>query len=430
MIKVAFVLLTFDGVKSFYCGVGAVTQYLIASFEEIQEGFRSENINFDYHILYSSIPKEFGNNDKIIERTKQLISKNSNVFLESLSHDILVKNPFGTFKSWPILCEKASKYIKNIKNAYDKIVVIAQDTPFAAVSNFLPLEDKSLKVIWIAQSTGKIWNRGIDIIEKERYQWERIAIDMSSNFENVFLGSISNYMREHLTKEWQAPNNKIIPFINGISIPYLNTFESVNQQTIRSLLTRYKIPTNIPLFLSFGRAQWYKGLDLAAKIGVLISKYHKIHVVICALNDYTGEADKVINELKTILNQNPHSSTLLTDFPTFLPRSLMQWHLCNALAMTSKREPFGLIPSEFRIMGSEDAILISSNAGGLKEQMKDRNDGIVVDINSKFKESDIEPILNIWQNASELKLNLNGRKNVSKNYCIGKNYINGIKQII
>lgn len=433
MTKVALVYVTFDGVNSLYCGVGAITQYLLDSLPLIQEDFQKENIDLSFHLLFSSVPSNFKSNKETHERCN-LLNDHVDIFRVPLKHGSYVSNPFGTHRSWPVSCQEASSYISKLALVHERVLVIANDTPYAGLTNFL-LSNKTVKnirIIWIPHSTGRIWNREQSITDIKRDNWESIAIKAAHCDENVFLGYISKYMFNHLSDEWGAPKNKLLPFINGVSLPYLNNYERKLPEEIEPLLVQYKIPINAPIFLSFARAQWYKGLDLSAELGVALALNYGVHPVILALDDQTGQAKNTINKIKNILKSYKKPYTLLTHYPTLLPRWLMQWPLCKSVGVLSRREPFGLIPSEFRILGPEDSFTITSDAGGLLEQTQNTDEGIIVPVkdNNNLSKKSTENILNHWGNAAQLKNSKAGRERVNNDYDIRINMYEGIRNAL
>ena len=140
MKRVALVLLTFDGVETFYCGVGASTQYLLAALPAVRHSLLGERVDLTVHILYSEIPHNAFGRSAVIAQRSRLLCDVAAATLVPLGHGGLVPNPFGVPASWPITCRQASVYIRGLLKQYNRVLVVAQDTPFAGLSRTLPLD--------------------------------------------------------------------------------------------------------------------------------------------------------------------------------------------------------------------------------------------------------------------------------------------------
>lgn len=426
----SLVLLTFDGIESLYCGVGALTQYQLACLPAIRSNFSKQGIELSIYVLYSSVPSGFAKSDVITERSRRLCAEVSATVVR-LDQGGRAASPFGTPYSWPITCRQAAEYIRALAEKSDRVLVLAQDTPFAGLSPLIPVDDTGpIRFVWIAHSTGRIWSRDESSVDTHRDEWERVAVDEACKRSNVFLGAISNYIERHLTADWQARPDKIVPFTNGVSLDYLERFERRPCSFLIELLNQVNIPLDVPIFLSFARAQWYKGLDLAAELGAKLASRHGVHPVILALGDATGE--ETIARAKKLFEAEGRPYTLLTDYPTLLPRWLMQWPLCSAVGVMSRREPFGLIPSEYRILGPPEGLLITSNCGGLAEQTLSENEGIVLPIGGSgtLGSQSIQTVLERWPKASQLMCNLAGKRRVEESFNLETNLLSPLRKLL
>jgi glycosyltransferase involved in cell wall biosynthesis len=421
MTKLALVLLTYDGIESLYCGVGAITQYQLASLGSIRDSFRSRGVDLSTHVLYSNVSDSSAKSSVIAERTRTLCDEASAALIP-----IRHRGPglFGTPASWPGLCCEAARYIESLTKTSDRIIVMAQDTPFAGLPLMLPVASAGqIRVVWIAHSTGRVWNRDPSDLDIRRDDWEKIALDEARKREHIFLGAPSDYMTRHLTNEWGARPEKVLAFRNGVSLSYLERFERRPHSILASVLQRAGIPLDVPLFLSFARAHWYKGLDLAARIGAELASCFGVHPIIMALDDGAGEATVNLARAREILESSRAPHTVLTDYSTLLPRWIMQWPLCSAVAVMSRREPFGLIPSEYRVLGPADGLLITSDAGGLREQTPFENEGIVLQLNGSTELSmdALRTVIDAWPRAGQLMCNRAGRRRVEETYDLELN---------
>lgn len=433
MIKVALAIATFDGIEGLYCGVGSVTQYMLAALPQLSQEFAAQGIQLSTHVLYSSVPSHLSRSPEIARRT-ELMRNAASIELVSLEHGESVPNPFGTWRTWPVTCQHAAAHIRTLARTHDRVLVLALDTPFAGLPRLLCSDDdaRKIRIAWIAESTGRIWARDESASDARREDWERRAVDDASDYDNVFLGAISDYMAEHLVTDWEAPPDRILPFTCGVSLSYLERFERRETSSLAETLKKASIPTDVPLFLSFARAQWYKGLDLAAELGVALASRFDVHPVVLALDDGTDNMAEQLSRIRSVLEAQDHSAfTLLSHYPTLLPRWLMQWPLCRGVAVMSRREPFGLIPSEYRVLGPSDGLLVTSDAGGLLEQTRFEDEGLILRLNSQsgLDTSSVEKVFERWT-AAPGGGNQKGRQRVEEDYRMERNLLEGLQGLL
>jgi hypothetical protein len=433
MTRIALVLTTFDGVETLYCGVGAVTQYVLASLPSLARSLHNDRIRLTFHVLYAAVPSNrFGAVPAIAERTR-LLAEAVGVSLVPLAHCTEVANAFGNRRSWPEICEQAARYIRALVSSHDSVVVIATDTPFAGLPRLLREQAaKRVRVVWVAQSTGRVWASEHDPLDAQRDEWEMLAVAEAQRGDNCFVGSISRYMAKHFSDDWGLPTDRILPFENGVSTDYLTRFECKPPHELASILASHHIPTSKELFLSFARAQWYKGLDLAAQLGRTLALNNLAHPVILALDDGTGAAAETIESIRRIFVDLAGRFTLLTDYPTLLPRWIMQWESCRAVAVMSRREPFGLIPSEYRVLGPSDGLTVTSDAGGLKEQTQDPSEGLVLglDLGANLRPDAHNVLLARWRGPKDRLERPQGAARVHADYDQAHNLEMGLRSLL
>jgi glycogen synthase len=204
----------------------------------------------------------------------------------------------------------------------------------------------------------------------------------------------------------------------------------MRQSDIATLLKKYQIPTDRPLFVSFGRAGIHKGLDFAHKVGERLATLDIAYPVILGSDWGTRESENGRQLLSDKSTGSSDAGVVLTDFSFDLPKFLMQWNGTRLLAVFSRREPFGLIPSEFRVLNRGSGVIAVSNTGGLAEQVSNYIDGVQVDVNSINNASDI-----CGHSLTEPKLDYErmhriGLERVSRDYIMHRNILAVIKQLL
>ena len=249
-----------------------------------------------------------------------------------------------------------------------------------------------------------------------------------AQFSNAWIGATSQFMRQHLIGDCDAPSERIIDSTAGIDESYLHDVYAASSDSIAGILAQHGVPTDRPLFVAFGRAQWYKGLDAALRVGKHLQQEIEILPVVLAKDDGTPGASDTLHSLSE-LARGLSQCVLLTRFDFDLPKRLMAWDRTAAVGVFSRREPFGLIPSEYRSLGARrTASWLCSLPGGLVEQVTDGGDGLLaLDTDDRATARRCAEMIT---SAASLRPNAAGRKRVRRDYDLGRNLCQVIHRLV
>lgn len=429
MKKLNLFYVTYDGVKSLYCGVGSDTQIMLSSLDYIEKSIAKLGYELELHMLYAEVPrKSIAYSEEVYNISKTKLDR-KNIKLYELKQGENVINPFGTIETWRNMCESASKIIKEV-GGDDLSIVIANDTPFAKLCAMFN-ENKNVYVIWRTASTQKIWDHPSFKVESGFIEWEYYAANGANESENVFIGANCRFMKEHMINDWSVREEKIILLTNGVSKDYFNENIIISQEEILKLLEENNIPTDKKLFISFGRAIWYKGLDIACKVGEKLSKeFDDVYFLVFASNFGIKESIEHIEELNKIFNVDISKGRLFTEYKFDLPQKLMQWQNTRMVGVFSRREPFGSIPSEVRTVGPDKVVVVTSDVGGLSEQIEHGKNGYLVN------PENIEEVIAVCREGLSLtdieakKINQRAKEKVESDYIFFKNITYTISELL
>lgn len=420
---------TYDGVKSLYCGVGSDTQIMLSSLDDIKESVKELGYDLKLHILYAEVPKEVqAYSEEVFNMTKNKI-KNKNIDLYELKQGHYVSNPFGGLDTWEVMCSRAKEIIEGI-NGDDIGIIIANDTPFAKLCEIFE-GNENILVVWRTASTQKVWDHSEHKVDQRFIEWEYYAANGANKSNNIFIGANCDFMKSHMIDCYGVNEEKIIPLTNGISKDYFNDNIVLSQDEIEKLLIENGIPTDKKLFISFGRAAWYKGLDIACNVSKVLSKeLDDVYFLVFASDFGIKESSDYVEYLKEIFTLDNSKGRLFTEYKFDLPQKLMQWKNTRTVGVFSRREPFGSIPSEVRTIGPDKVVVVATNAGGLKEQIIHGVDGYSV---NPMNLEEIIDSCRISLTLSELKakeMNDRAKEKVEKDYIFYKNITQTISQAI
>lgn len=367
--KVLINICAHDGIISHYTGVGTMVKKYIKSFMEI---LTQKNIDFDLNLFTPQYNKySFGFNEKTAKEHKNL----KKVKIYEVSNGSNGKINYGTIDNWQELCINTAKVMNSIPiDIYDKVVTVYNDTPFACLSKYLENNSKHLKIL-ILHSTVKIHKvdsaiKNSELLYDARLKWEENAIDYINKHDNNYLGAIGNFIKDHLIKEYGLNYKKIIDIYNGelLDEPNKSKYSTKSKELYK------KIQNYDTLLLSYGRAEEYKNLSVTFYLG----KYLKIPTVVIAQLYYKDQPISI--EYKRIAKE---TNGLLFLDPPFDFASYILSHFKKKLIclVPSKKEIQGLIINEIRKKNKKNILIVSNNIDGLKDQIIDCEDGLLVDLN-------------------------------------------------
>lgn len=386
MKKIAVVYIAHDGFTSLYTGVGTVARDFLFSFPEVVKQIKKKKneINIELFVATLKYKKEcFGFSPEVRNQTLQFIKKQKNIHLVELINGSSGTKSYGYIDLWKNACVSSATFIYTLSQLkkYEKIIVICVDTPFTQVANYYLAQysDKRITFVWLPQSTVLIHrvDSGLGKTKvknyiKERYDWERGVIDLANHNQQVKVGYIGEFMRNHLQQEYGARETSLISLKNGLFFKRLNK-NKLSQKKLAVIIRKLGVPINRPLIFAFGRAESYKGLDLVIKnADELIRKYG--YFVFILASPYSMD-DPYLNVLNKLASRYKPDIKIVYALDFITPHYLMQWKNTKIIALLSRAEPYGLIPTEARYYRNPNSVILTSDLDGFKEQVENGKNG-------------------------------------------------------
>ena len=362
--KLLINLCAHDGIISHYTGVGTMVKRYIKAISDI----KNKNINITLNLFTPEYNKDsFG----FSENTKQYHQNlNCNIIQVSNGSDATIN--YGTPKHWKTLSQNTADIINKVVNNYDKIITIAHDTPYAGILKMLK-DNNTHKKVWIPHSTIKIHQVDSAIensqqFYNDRLKWEQGTIDFINKNQNCFLVAIGDFILQHLINEYRLNCDKSIMVKNG---------EFLSEKTKKASISNHelfdKLKHNKNILLSFGRAESYKNLESTMILGQELN----IKTVVIAQSYFPTQP--ILEQYRKLAKQT--NTTLFIDPPfDFCKQILYNFKGKIILLVPSKKEIMGLIINEVRRLNKNNILIVSNNIDGLKEQIHDTQDGLLVDL--------------------------------------------------
>lgn len=418
--KLLINLCAHDGVCSRYTGVGTM---LLAYVDSIVQYVNLSKHDITLNLITPEYKKNsFGFNRSVMKKNEIVLKKlNGSLFM--ISNGTNGAKNYGNVGEWDLLCRNTADLINSQKSEkYDLVVNIYNDTPFAELANYLHGKNNILNV-WIPHSTVKI--HGVDSAIKdgsgykyfsERLEWEHGSIEKINNTKNCYVGVIGKYITSHLINEYNLHEDKSLDIYNGIILD-----KSINH--IGTKVNDYLDYDERPIILSFARAESYKNLEFS----INLSSYMPDFQVVVIAQSYYSEQPILSHYRKLVAKTD---ATLIIDPPFDLPFAIMAQNKPMVVLVPSKKEIMGLIINEVRVMNNPNILLVSSNVGGLEEQIKNGDDGILVNAETDDYSIVADEIRSNFNEDKRRFLTINGYKRVTNDYNIAKNFANFMDNVI
>ncbi len=422
MEKVAIIYMAHDGFTSLYTGVGSVARDFLMSFPQVSKGLDKKYKGYKFDLFATTIKyneKCFGYSETVKKATEKIIKANKNIKLIELLNGSMGDESYATIEHWKAASISGATFVYALSLQYEKVFVIAVDTPFTQVANYFFNQHvgKNVFITWLPQSTVLIHSESKDKLTKEeviRLEWEKELVELANNNSHVFLSPVGEYMKNHLIKKYGAKRNKIITLKNSL---YLNGLKAKKVKSIvaEKVIKRLNIPMNRPVLFSFGRAEYYKGLDLVLENSIELIKKKNFFVLILTSPHNDNQNDPVVKTLRRFEKKYPKDIKVITSQDFDLPHYIMQWNRLRIIAILSRAEPFGLIPIEARYYNNSKSTLVVSDVGGLSEQVINGKDGFVTKLTNKSISKTLAKVASLSDKEKEV-IAKNGYKKILNEY--------------
>ena len=412
--KVLVNLCAHDGIISHYAGVGTIVRRYI---EVIRKILSEKNIDYKLNLFTLEFNgKSMGYNKELWDYHKSL----DNTSLYILSNGTNGETSFGNIDNWTIASENVAKEINKIDfSEYDYVINLCNDTPFAKLVTLIKNEENSITA-WIPHSTGKIYDEDMSLSNEkltvnERVLMEEKVVNYINNHKNTYVISTGVYIKNHLINEYNLKNN--IDLING-ELLFRDSFYKENNRIYEIFDEVNKYDS---IILSLGRAEGYKNLDKTMLLG------SKLGIKPVVITQQYFEKQPIVSEYRKLAEET--DSLLYVDEPFSLPQYIVKkYDKPMILLVPSEREIFGLVINEMRRFNKDNMLIVANERGGLREQITDGVDGVLVDLHDI--DSSVLKIKKYFNSETMKNMNIESQKKLIENYDLEKNFNSFLKEVL
>ncbi|MEB3358459.1 MAG: glycosyltransferase family 4 protein [Synechococcales bacterium] len=428
--KTAVYLFSYDGITTWYCGVGTATRHFIQSMPQViqylqKAGF--EEVNF-----YAVTPFY----DSACSRFRPEVLKQSQYICQSLHGDVLYQlngtagdETYVDFDQWQATSMGAANILINYFHKYTTNIVFVNDTTYCGVSSFLFRQLSKFQgnrpiIVWVPHSTGLIHQLQKD---ETRYNWEKQPIDDANRHKECFVAYINDFMKNHLLAHYGASENKLVALTNGLPL-----FEKLTSPEPLEVIQKYALPLGQNMVLAAGRTSRYKGFQYLVKAFAESQKDHDAQLILLLSCLGTYEAENNYQEVRQLFSDLKIRGKIINQFvPQAELRAIFRLPNARAVVVPSLAEPFGLIPLEVRHWCDDvGPVLICSNVDGLQELIHHNEDGFLVDVQNtgQFGEAIARAVNLTFEERKRFWLK--GKVKLQQRYDYPQNIANAIFKVV
>ncbi|MFV8799333.1 glycosyltransferase family 4 protein [Yersinia sp. LJYL362] len=378
-LKIGVIHLSTEGIQIFVGGVGSYIRGQIQALSEVIDFLAPHNICLEPHFIEIAYSKcntffDIDSHAYYIEKIHEIGGTFSTVPNMTLGNGTGCLWPYGDaflgdLQNWKISSAAAAAKIIDISENYDITLAFCHELPFSftplIVSLHTAVAGENIKVIYVSHGTA--FNHEMPLPNPDRLMAESLPVQWAKIDPNIKLGTISNFLADHLVSQYGADPQTLIPVPAGVNIndPW---FRIRSEQEICDTLSAHGISLEYPLAITLGRGVHYKRYDLLLTAASYLGDH--IHAVIVS--------DPVLPELLALASQLDIHASVINSFDRELMACLIQWRNTRVCVLSAENEPNGLIPMESRWLARKHgAILVVADSGGLREQVEHGIDGFL-----------------------------------------------------
>ncbi|MFC2044812.1 glycosyltransferase [Chloroflexota bacterium] len=276
-------------------------------------------------------------------------------------------------------------YENSIRNHLDHDIVIVHDPQPLPMINYY-----RKKIPWI-------WRCHIDLSNPHQELWNYLT-PFVENYDAVIL-SIRDYKQELAT-----PQLFFMPALDPFSI----VNREMNENEIDERLSHYNIPTDLPLVVQISRFDRWKDPEGVIKAFKLARK--EVDCTLVLVGNVASDDPEGEDVYKSLLDSREKRIVILSIQDGALVNALQR--RATAVLQKSIKEGFGLTVTEAMWKGTP---VIGGNVGGIRFQIKDGDNGFLVN----SSEEAAERIIQIMQDTSlQEKMGQKAKESVTKHFLM------------
>ncbi|MBT9151403.1 MAG: hypothetical protein DDT40_01596 [candidate division WS2 bacterium] len=363
--KKHLIIASYDGISTYYCGIGTTMQDTIASLNELTN---SEKIKISLAYV-SADPKGDVFNKERFQNSFNLAKKTGGNLIP-LCNGTTGLNEFDmwqSFPQWEYTCASLAAALGMILKDGDDNVLMLHDTPFLLFHKFKQqIFSKKLRCFYMPRSSGLNHKFRDEEWRQKRVELEKESFKAIKNDPQSTILAIGRNFAQHLTNDYGLSIGKDDYLINGLYFGRYKRF--LDKKFSVAELNRFGISINpdSKIIFSWGRASVAKGLRelLEAWRGIVNSLPN--HYMIIQSPNNSGESN-YFQLLKRIEKETPRT-IIIDDFNPEIWQTVLRAQNTDIVCIPSIMDPIPHTAIEAKLFSTDmEYVIIGSNVDGVKD---------------------------------------------------------------
>jgi glycosyltransferase involved in cell wall biosynthesis len=359
------IITSYDGISTYYCGIGTTMQDTIASLAELTN---SEKIKISLAYI-SADPKGEVFNEECYKKSLELTKKTGGNFIP-LCNGTAGFNEFDIWRSfpqWEYACASLATALGMVLKDEDDNVLMLHDTPFLLFHKFRQqIFGKKLRCFYMPRSSGLNHKFGDEEWRQKRVEIEKEAFKAIKNNPQSAILAIGRNFAQHLTNDYGLSFGKDDYLINGLYFGRYKRF--LDKKLSVAELNRFGISINpdSKIIFSWGRASVAKGLKELLEAWQGVANSLPNHYMIIQAPNNSGE-NNYFQLLKRIEKETPRT-IVIDDFNPEIWQTILRTQNTDIVCIPSIMDPIPHAAIEAKLFSTDmEYVIIGSNVDGVKD---------------------------------------------------------------
>src|SRR3989344_71185 len=396
------IIVSYDGISTYYCGIGTTMQDTIASLNELTN---SEKIKISLAYI-SADPKGDVFNKECYQNSVELVKKTGGNLIP-LCNGTAGSGEFDmwqSFPQWEHACASLATSLSMVLNDEDDDVLMLHDTPFLLFHKFKQqIFGKKLRCFYMPRSSGLNHKFGDEEWRQKRVELEKEAFQAIQNDFQSTVFAIGRNFAQHLTNDYGLSLNENDYLINAL---YLGRYKRFLDKKFNvAELNRFGISINqdSKIIFSWGRASVAKGLKELLEAWREVANSLPNHYMIIQAPNNSGE-NNYFQLLKQIAEETPRI-IIIDDFNPEIWQTVLRIQNTDIVCIHSTMDPIPHTAIEAKLFSTDmNYVVVGSKVDGVKDIYANNE---CVWVNPYDKKDFAERILEASKLTKEERKNIN-----------------------
>jgi glycosyltransferase involved in cell wall biosynthesis len=364
------VITSYDGINTYYCGIGTTMQDTIYSLNEL---VKSKKIKISLAYISADPGGKVFNRERF-QNSIELVKKTGG-HLIPLCNGTAGFSEFDMWQSflqWEYACASLATALSMILKEGDDNILMLHDTPFLLFHKFKQqVFGKKLRCFYMPRSAGLNHEFGDVEWRQKRVELEKEAFQAIEEDPNSSVLAIGKNFGRHLTSDYGVVFTPRDYLINGLCFNRYSPF--LNKRFVIKDLRRFGINLNSKskIIFSWGRASIAKGLKEMLDAWREVSQRLPNHWMVLQAPNNSGEND-YFQILKKYEKEIPRT-IILDDFNPEIWQTVLRTKGTDIVCVPSVMDPIPHTAIEAKLFSSGmNYVVVGSNVDGVKDIFGDK----------------------------------------------------------